>query len=59
MVPKGSVGIAAGRPGSIPLNRREAGRSSAGPKGAFTPDDETPCFFAPGDHVKFYQVEEV
>jgi len=59
-VPKGSVGIAGRQTGIYPFESpggwQIVGRTKME---LFTPDDETPCFFAPGDHVKFYQVEEV
>jgi inhibitor of KinA len=59
-VPKGSVGIAGRQTGIYPFESpggwQIIGRTNME---LFTPDDETPCFFAPGDHVKFYQVEEV
>ena len=59
-VPKGSVGIAGRQTGIYPFESpggwQIIGRTKME---LFTPDDETPCFFAPGDHVKFYQVEEV
>lgn len=59
-VPKGSVGIAGRQTGIYPFESpggwQIIGRTKME---LFTPDDETPCFFSPGDHVKFYQVEEV
>jgi inhibitor of KinA len=59
-VPKGSVGIAGRQTGIYPFESpggwQIIGRTKME---LFTPDDETPSFFAPGDHVKFYQVEEV
>jgi inhibitor of KinA len=59
-VPKGSVGIAGRQTGIYPFGSpggwQIIGRTKME---LFTPDDETPCFFAPGDHVKFYRVEEI
>jgi inhibitor of KinA len=59
-VPKGSVGIAGRQTGIYPFESpggwQIVGRTTME---LFTTDDETPCFFAPGDHVKFYEVEEV
>lgn len=59
-VPKGSVGIAGRQTGIYPFESpggwQIVGRTKME---FFTPDDGTPCFFEPGDHVKFYQVEEV
>jgi inhibitor of KinA len=59
-VPRGSVGIAGRQTGIYPFESpggwQIVGRTKME---LFTPDDDTPCFFAPGDHVKFYQVEEV
>ena len=59
-VARGSVGIAGRQTGIYPFESpggwQIVGRTKME---LFTPDDETPCFFVPGDHVKFYQVEEV
>jgi inhibitor of KinA len=59
-VPKGSVGIAGRQTGIYPFESpggwQIIGRTR---DELFTPDDETPCFFQPGDRVKFYEVERV
>lgn len=59
-VPRGSVGIAGRQTGIYPFESpggwQIIGRTRTE---LFTPDDETPCFLEPGDHVKFYQVEEI
>lgn len=59
-VARGSVGIAGRQTGIYPFESpggwQIVGRTRME---LFTPDDDTPCFLEPGDHVKFYQVEEI
>jgi inhibitor of KinA len=59
-VPKGSVGIAGRQTGIYPFESpggwQIIGRTASE---LFTPDDETPCFFKPGERIKFYEVEKV
>jgi KipI family sensor histidine kinase inhibitor len=59
-VPKGSVGIAGRQTGIYPFESpggwQIIGRTT---EELFTPDDDTPCLFEPGDRVKFYEVERV
>jgi inhibitor of KinA len=59
-IPKGSVGIAGRQTGIYPFESpggwQIIGRTT---DQLFTPDDETPCFFKPGERIKFYPVEKV
>lgn len=59
-VQKGSVGIAGRQTGIYPFDSpggwQIIGRTT---EHLFTPDDDTPCFFRPGEKIKFYEVERV